>query len=96
MDPSGRTCDQKRMLCYQTYETFPTDLLTVGDIVVVIITVLRSISMKRCSDVSFTVIKYSEASLECFENLKEKNYPCVMSTLCHLLYLAEKATVVGG
>ena len=63
------------MLCYQTYETFPTDLLTVGDIVVVIIPVLRSISMKRCSDVSLTVIKYSEASLECFENLKEKNYP---------------------
>ena len=52
---------------------FPPDLLTVGDIMVVIVPVLGAVSMKRCSDVSFAVIKNSEASLECFENLEEKN-----------------------
>merc|ERR1712227_628600 len=48
------------------------DLLTVGDIMVVIVPVLGAVSMKRGSDVSFAVIKNSEASLECFENLAEE------------------------
>ena len=39
---------------------------------VVIVPVLRAVSMKRCSDVSFAVIKNSEASLECFENLSKR------------------------
>jgi len=45
------------------------NLLTVGDVVVVIIAVLGSISMKRCPNISFPIIKNSEASLECFKDL---------------------------
>ena len=52
---------------------FTTDLLTVSNIMVVIVPVLGAVSMKRCSDVSFAVIKNSEASLECFEDLEGKN-----------------------
>ena len=48
---------------------FLTDLLAVGDVVVVIIAVLGAISMKRCPDISFPIIEHSEASLECFEDL---------------------------
>ena len=68
MDPSGRTWDDQKY--YKLFKPVVlTDLLTVGDVVVVIIAVLGAISMKRCPDISFPIIEHSEASLECFEDL---------------------------
>ena len=47
-------------------------LLTVSDIVVVIVTGLMTVSVQRCSDIPFSIIKHSKASLESFENLNKK------------------------
>ena len=51
-----------------------TDLLTVGDVVVVIVAVLGAISMKRCPDISLPIIKNTEAPLECLEDLNRKSF----------------------
>ena len=64
-------------------------LLTVSDIVVVIVTGLMTVSVQRCSDIPFSIIKHSKASLESFENLlikKEETFLLDIRYTIHTVY----------
>ena len=63
---------------------------------VVIIAVLGAISMKRSPDISFPIIKNTEAPLECLEDLNRKSFLVELNLVRVTTNLAEKTTVVGG
>ena len=73
-----------------------TDLLTVSDVAVVIVAVLGAISMKRCLDISFPIIKNTQAPLECLEDLNRKSFLVELNKVGVTTNLAEETTVCGG